>query len=114
MGHCTSKQPIEDIGEVAEHSESDEKQHTRYYEADIDSVLTFMQFRQCKVCKSKIEIVNEHLGTCSKCSATSKLTKCPQTSMTKVIITTKNDHKHTLTIFDPVLTQILNTVDSNG
>ena len=60
---------------------------------------------------SKVDAIDDILGRCTKCRALSKLTKCPITTLAKVLVT-DNGYDHTLTTFDPVLSQIVGSTTS--
>ena len=101
MAPASSKNAIDDIGEVLE--DANDKRVSPSIDGEIDSVLSLTDYRQCKVCNSKIEIINDIIGRCTKCKALSKLSKCPVTSMAKLIISDNLRNEHTLTIFQPIL-----------
>ena len=103
MAPASSKNAIDDIGEVLE--DANDERGSPSIDGEIDSVFSLTDYRQCKVCNSNIEIINDIIGRCTKCLALSKLSKCPVTSMAKVIISDNLRNKHTLTIFQPILSQ---------
>ena len=111
LGKSSTKSPVEDIGEVLEDTEGTSTSGGRIVDGEIDSVLSSATFHKCKLCNSKVDAINDTVGRCTKCRALSKLTKCPITTFAKVLITDKG-YDHTLTIFDPVLSQIVGSTTS--
>ena len=112
LGKSSTKSPVEDIGEVLEDAEATSTSGGRIIDGEIDSVLSFSTFHKCKLCNSKVDAIDATLGRRTKCRALSKLKKCPLTTFAKVLVGDKAGYDHTLTIFDPVLYQIVETTTS--
>ena len=111
LGKSSTKSLVEDIGEVLEDTEGASTSDGRIIDGEIDSVLSSTNFHKCKLCNSKVEAIDDTVGRCTKCTALSKLAKCPITTFAKVLISDKG-YNHILTIFEPVLSQLVGNTTS--
>ena len=94
----STKEVIDDIGEVDE-ADIEDNTNGRKIDDEIDTVLSCTTFLKCKMCHSKADMLNDAFANCSKCSALTKISKCPVTSFTQVVIIDKEGKNHILTIF---------------
>ena len=62
-----------------------------------------------QTCKCKIQQIDNVVGQCPKCDI---LTKCPKTSTAKVIVSRQDGKDEILTLFDPVLSQIVDGISA--
>jgi hypothetical protein len=84
FGTSSTSLLIDDIGDVLVDTEST---GGRTIDGEIDSVLSSASFHKCKLCNSKVDMLDENLGRCTKCKALLKLSKCPVTMFAKILIT---------------------------
>lgn len=82
---------MDDIGDVMEDAETTTS-------GEIDSVFSSATFHKCKLCNSKVDIVEDRLGRCTESKALSKLQKCPVTTFAKILVSDKAGYNHTLSL----------------
>lgn len=59
-------------------------------------------YSSCRTCKTKIVAENEIVGKCPKCEAKVKMSKCPKTVSTRLVIV-DDDREYRVTAFDDML-----------
>ncbi len=114
MGKFAELKAVDDIGEVIEDAEDDIHTGQTIDCGEINTIISCTQFHQCRLCKSKIDLQDSGtIGKCTKCQAVSRINKCPLASVAKVIVTDKRNNDHTITLFEPVLSQLIDGVAGN-
>ena len=112
-GQDFSLETIDDIGEVTE-DDPDSEQSRSIVIGDIDSVISEEDYVSCKTCKSKLQQIDEIVGQCPKCDTLTKISKCPKVCTAKVIVGDKDGKDHILTIFDPLLSTIVDGISGTS
>ena len=105
----------DDIGDVLE--EDVDEEHgivSRVVEGEIDAVLSCEGYESCMGCKSKVIIRDGVIGECSKCGMMQKIKKCRKLMTAKVIVSTVDGKSHVLTMFDEVVTSLIDGVSGES
>ena len=87
---------------------------SRYVEGEISSVISTNEYASCKFCNCKVLSEDEIVGQCSKCNAVFKMSKCSVTITAKVIITDEKGKDHPVTIFEPILSKVVEGVNGDS
>ena len=102
--------PIEDIGTTAEIIEDDLKEHgivKMEVEGEIDTITYIDQYESCVQCNSKVKSLDSVIAESTKCGTMMKRNKCQQCRTAKVCVTATNGQRHSLTIFNDVINDII-------
>ena len=104
---------IDDIGVVAQ-IDSDDLQERgivkKVIVGQIDGVLNADQYEACMKCNSKVTIQDDLIAECTKCDTLMRRSRCTTSATAKVLVTdSKDDKKHTLTMFGDIIHQIIDT-----
>ena len=102
--NCTFSE-VADIGEVKDPSDDEDNAACYDVVGEIDTVLSLEQYYRCKSCRSKLQ-QDGVFAMCPKCNSLAKTAKCTMVSTTRVIIGDVHGNDHTVTIFEPILTEI--------
>ena len=70
----------------------------------ISTVISTAEYHCCKVCRRKVEMQDNVLATCTKCSATMRIAYCEESKSAKFIVTQESGRDTTLSAFEPELT----------
>lgn len=116
FGPHSSMLSVEDLGEVHEDDDCNEESSSdsRYVEGEISSVISTNEYASCKFCNCKVLSEDEIVGQCSKCNAVFKMSKCAVTITAKVIITDEKGKDHPVTIFEPILSKVVEGVNGDS
>ena len=93
--------PKDDIGEVEQEYCDNEMN-----DAEIVSVTYINTHKACITCKGKVDIDDDKIGICSKCSTSQRLDKCNEQISAKLIVAA-GDKRRTLVAFLPIIHQII-------
>lgn len=74
------------------------------------TIISTAEYRCCKMCRSKVEMQDNVLAACTKCSATMKIAYCKESKSAKFIVTQESGRDTTLSAFEPVLSRIVDGV----
>ncbi len=116
---CTITE-IEEIGEVADFDEScDDAGAAKVIMGEIVAVLACEAYSSCPVCSSKMKLAGSStIAECTKCYSKVKQSRCKRSKMAKVLFERcdsdepERNKNYTLTIFDEVLSAILELEDA--
>ena len=99
---------ISDIGDTVDDNSDDELPVGREcIEGEITAVLNVNQYSSCINCKAKVNNINEVIGECTKCGATLKMSKCPNTNTVRFVVEDTNHVSTTLTAFSDTIKAII-------
>lgn len=104
---------VDDIGEVEEMQEGvlEERGVVRkVVEGEIDGVLCTEEYVGCMACKAKVQSEDGVLAECTKCGMIMKVTKCTKFMTARVSVGGRDGKVHTLTMFDSVVSKIIDGV----
>ena len=112
LGANGSKTECEDLGEVNEEDllaeESDSKM--KCITGEVLCVISSSEYPTCKLCNSRV-VEDGVTGSCSKCKAVYKMSKCPVSKSAKVVVSDVSTGKeYTLSIFEPLLSRVVEGV----
>lgn len=88
---------IDDIGDVAEDDLPTDA--VTIYEAEIIGVQSFQKYMACIFCNAKVEIVDEKMGSCSKCDMFQPIIRCKEKLSARLYIQ-EGDQYLNLSAFD--------------
>ena len=108
----STKESVDDLDEVNEDDVFGEESEDsgRIVRGLISTVVSTAEYRCCKVCRSKVEIQDDILAACTKCSAVMRVAFCEESKSAKFIVTQENGRDTTLSAFEPVLSRIVDGV----
>ena len=104
---------VDDIGEVEEMQEGvlEERGVVRkVVEGEIDGVLCTEEYVGCMACKAKVQSEDGVLAECTKCGMIMKVTKRTKFMTARVSVGGRDGKVHTLTMFDSVVSKIIDGV----
>lgn len=62
----------------------------------------------------KVKTVSECIGECSKCGSVLEMNKCIKEMMAKVIISGEDGKKHTVTMFNEIISKMIGGAGGDG
>ena len=84
---------------------------TKVVEGEIEGVLYNEEYVGCMRCnKAKVQSEDGVLAECTKCGVIMKVTKCSKFLTARVSVGDQDDKVHTLTMFDSVVSKIIDGV----
>lgn len=112
----SSKEEVAELEEVNEDEvvgeESEDWGHV--VTAEISSVISTAEYLSCKMCKSKALSEDGLIAECTKCSCMMKISCCGQSKSAKFIVKEESGRETTLSVFEPVLSRIVDGVDGRN
>lgn len=113
MGINCVIEKVDDIKEVVEVELENEEGGimNRVVVQEINAVLSTEEYLGCI---AKVKTVSECIGKCSKCGSVLEMNKCIKEMMAKVIISGEDGKKHTVTMFNEIISKMIGGVGGDG
>ena len=77
-------------------------------------MLSAEEYLGCISCNAKVKIVSVAVGECTKCGSVLKTNKCMKKMMAKVIISGDNGKKHVVTMFNDIVSKVIDSISGDG
>lgn len=115
---------IEDVGDIGEtHTDHDIDSDERgkiddvtTVNGEISEVQSCDEYKVCRKCNAKVTETSKIIGECSnlKCGSTTKLTRCADRKVVRMVLEDKSGIEYAVTAFDDIVTKIIdNASDGN-
>ena len=105
---------VRNVNEEMIGDEEDEDDSGRSVKGEVTGVISATEYLSCKFCRAKVVPEDEVLAECSKCGAMMKVLHCGKNKAAKFVVTEDNGREVTLSVFEPVLSKIVDGVSGSS